>query len=105
MTKIVLAYELLELGISQTRKKNITGQDNPKKIPSVEEVVRELGTAKSIDDFYGKEGIFAGFFLRTSSKCWKLSYHGHYTSSMRTSGGDTKVKVPRDRNDEFPHDT
>jgi transposase-like protein len=29
------------------------------------------------------------------------SRNGHYASSMRTSGGDAKIKVPRDRNGEF----
>jgi len=104
-----------------TRKKNTTEQDNEKKMPSAEEVARELGKAKSIDDFYGKDGIFARLFSDTIEEMLEAelsdelgyeryeakgrnsgnSRNGHYVSSMRTSGGDTKIKVPRDRNGEF----
>ena len=104
-----------------TRKKKTVSQDNPKKMPSTEEVVRELGKAKSIDDFYGKDGIFARLFSETIEQMLETeltdelgyeryeargrnsgnSRNGHYTSSMRTSGGDAKIKVPRDRNGEF----
>ena len=34
-------------------------------MPSAEEVARELGKAKCIDDFYGKEGIFSRLFSKT----------------------------------------
>lgn len=34
-------------------------------LPSVEQVRRELGKVESIDDFFGKEGIFARLFART----------------------------------------
>ena len=108
-------------GTSMTRKKKTVSQDNPKKMPSTEEVVRELGKAKSIDDFYGKDGIFARLFSETIEQMLETeltdelgyeryeargrnsgnSRNGHYTSSMRTSGGDAKIKVPRDRNGEF----
>ena len=108
-------------GISMTRKKNTTSPNNPKKMPNAEEVMRELGKAKSIDDFYGKDGIFARLFSETIEQMLeaeltdKLGYeryeakgrnsgnsrNGHYASSMRTSGGDAKIKVPRDRNGEF----
>lgn len=104
-----------------THKKNTTDKDNPKKIPSAEEVAQELGKATSIDDFYGKEGIFARLFSETIEQMLEAeltdelgyepyeakgrnsgnSRNGHYASSMRTSGGDAKIKVPRDRNGEF----
>ena len=104
-----------------TRKKNTTDQDNPKNMPSAEEVARELGKAKSIDDFYGKDGIFARLFSETIEQMLEAeltdelgyeryeargrnsgnSRNGHYTSSMRTSGGDTQIRVPRDRKGEF----
>lgn len=104
-----------------TRKNNITDQDNPKKMPSAEELAQELGKAKSIDDFYGKDGIFARLFSETIEQMLEAeltdelgyeryeakgrnsgnSRNGHYKSSMRTSGGDAKIKVPRDRNGEF----
>ena len=48
-----------------THKRNTPEKDNPKKIPNAEEVARELGKATSIDDFYGKEGIFARLFSET----------------------------------------
>ncbi len=34
-------------------------------MPSAEEVQRELAKAKSMDDFFGKEGIFARLFAHT----------------------------------------
>ena len=34
-------------------------------LPSVEKVQQELGRAESIDDFFGKEGIFAKLFAET----------------------------------------
>ncbi|MBT7073266.1 MAG: IS256 family transposase, partial [Anaerolineae bacterium] len=34
-------------------------------MPSAEEVAKELGKAKSIDDFYGKDGIFSRLFSKT----------------------------------------
>ena len=34
-------------------------------MPSAEEVAQELGKATSIDDFYGKDGIFAKLFSKT----------------------------------------
>jgi putative transposase len=90
-------------------------------MPSAEEVARELGKAKSIDDFYGKDGIFSRLFSRTIEEMLEAelttelgyeryeaegrnsgnSRNGHYTRKMRTSGGDAEIKVPRDRNGEF----
>ncbi len=45
-----------------TRRKNTTKKDSLKEMPSAEEVARELEKAESIDDFYGKDGIFARLF-------------------------------------------
>ena len=90
-------------------------------MPSAEEVARELGKATSIDDFYGKDGIFARLFSKTIEEMLEAelsselgyeryeaegrnsgnSRNGHYTRKMRTSGGDAEIKVPRDRNGEF----
>jgi len=104
-----------------TQKKNTTNKDNRNKMPGAEEVARELGKATSIDDFYGKDGIFSRLFSETIEQMLeaeltdKLGYeryeakgrnsgnsrNGHYASSMRTSGGDAKIRVPRDRNGEF----
>ena len=90
-------------------------------MPDAEELARELRSAKSIDDFYGKDGIFARLFSETIEQMLEAelteqlgydryeaegrnsgnSRNGHYTRKMRTSGGDTEIKVPRDRNGEF----
>jgi hypothetical protein len=39
-------------------------------LPSVEKVRQELGRAESIDDFFGKEGIFAKLFAETLEREW-----------------------------------
>ncbi|HKJ37589.1 MAG TPA: IS256 family transposase [Anaerolineales bacterium] len=90
-------------------------------MPSAEEVAQELGKATSIDDFYGKDGIFARLFSKTIEEMLEAeltselgyeryeaegrnsgnSRNGHYRRKMRTSGGDTEIQVPRDRNGEF----
>ena len=95
--------------------------DSKRHLPDPEELARELANAKTIDDFYGKDGIFARLFSETVEQMLeaelteKLGYeryqaegrnsgnsrNGHYTRSMRTSGGDAEIKVPRDRNGEF----
>ncbi len=95
--------------------------NNAIEMPSAEEVAQELGTAKSIDDFYGKDGIFSRLFSKTIEQMLEaelsaeLGYdryessgrntgnnrNGHYKRKMRTSGGDAEIKVPRDRNGEF----
>ncbi|RIK24714.1 MAG: IS256 family transposase [Chloroflexi bacterium] len=82
---------------------------------------RELGTARSIDDFFGKEGIFARLFAHTlehlleAELTQQLGYeryeakgrnsgnsrNGKRQRTLRTSAGDTPIQVPRDRNGEF----
>ena len=104
-----------------SKPKNKDEKDIQDHMPSAEEVARELGKATSIDDFYGKDGIFARLFSKTIEEMLEaeltseLGYeryeaegrnsgnnrNGHYTRKMRSSGGDTKIKVPRDRNGEF----
>jgi len=103
------------------KQKNPEKKDIQQHIPSAEEVAQELGKATSIDDFYGKDGIFAKLFSKTiedmleAELTSELGYerydtdghnsgnnrNGHYTRKMRTSGGDAEIKVPRDRNGEF----
>ena len=90
-------------------------------MPSAEEVAQELGKAKSIDDFYGKDGIFSRLFSKTIEQMLEaelsaeLGYdryessgrnsgnnrNGYYKRKMRTSGGDAEIQVPRDRNGDF----
>lgn len=103
------------------KQKNPEKKDIQSHMPSAEEVAQELGKATSIDDFYGKDGIFAKLFSKTiedmleAELTSELGYerydteghnsgnnrNGHYTRKMRTSGGDAEIKVPRDRNGEF----
>ena len=90
-------------------------------MPGAEEVQRELSKAKSMDDFFGKEGIFARLFAHTIEEMLEteLSEHlgyeayevkgrnsgnsrnGRYAKKLRTSAGDTRIQVPRDRNGDF----
>ena len=100
-------------------------KSKPRKIqevmPSAEEVQQELGKAKSMDDFFGKEGIFAKLFAHTIEEMLEteLSEHlgyepyevkgrnsgnsrnGRYGKKLRTSAGETTIQVPRDRKGEF----
>ena len=109
----------------EKKEKKPMMKKNNKKIeehmPSAEKVAQELGKATSIDDFYGKDGIFAKLFSRTIEEMLEAeltsqlgydryeaagrntgnSRNGHYERKMRTSGGDAEIKVPRDRNGEF----
>jgi putative transposase len=90
-------------------------------MPSLETIQQELGKAQSMDDFFGKEGIFAGLFAETLEQMLdaeltaQLGYepyeakgrnsgnsrNGHYRKTVRTSNGETEVTVPRDRNGDY----
>jgi putative transposase len=90
-------------------------------MPSVERIQQELGKAQSMDDFFGKEGIFARLFAETLEQMLdaeltaQLGYepyeakgrnsgnsrNGHYRKTVRTSNGETEVTVPRDRNGDY----
>jgi len=90
-------------------------------MPGAGEVARELATAKSMDDFFGKEGIFARLFAKTLEQLLEaeltehLGYepyeakgrnsgnnrNGHYSKKVRTGEGETSIEVPRDRNGEY----
>jgi len=90
-------------------------------LPSVEKVRQELGRAESIDDFFGKEGIFAKLFAETLEQMLEAeltdelgyekyaakgrnsgnSRNGKTSRKLRTSNGDLEIEVPRDRNGEF----
>jgi len=104
-----------------THKKNTKKEELQKHMPDPEQLAHELASAESIDDFYGKDGIFARLFSKTIEQMLdtelteELGYepyqaegrnsgnsrNGHYTRKMRTSGGDAEIRVPRDRNGEF----
>ena len=90
-------------------------------LPSADKVQEELSKAESMDDFFGKEGIFAKLFANTMEQMLEaeLSDHlgydryetigrnsgnnrnGHYDKKLRTSNGDVKIQVPRDRNGSY----
>ena len=90
-------------------------------LPSVERIQHELSSAKSVDDFFGKEGIFARLFAGTlehmleaeltaqlgyapyaaSGRNSGNSRNGKRSRNLRTSTGDVTIQVPRDRNGEF----
>ena len=96
-------------------------QSTPSVLPSVERIQQELARAKSIDDFFGKEGIFARLFADTLEQMLEAeltahlgyprhapegrnsgnSRNGKRTRQLRTSAGDTTIQVPRDRNSTF----
>lgn len=93
----------------------------PVVMPSVERVQQELASATSLDDFFGKEGIFARLFASTIEQMLEAeltthlgyepyasegrnsgnSRNGKRPRSLRTSAGDTTIRVPRDRNGSF----
>jgi putative transposase len=90
-------------------------------MPAVETIQAELGKAESMDDFFGKEGIFARLFAETLEQMLEAelttelgyepyeakgrnsgnSRNGHYRKTIRTSNGETQVTVPRDRKGEY----
>ena len=98
-----------------------TQQSTTSVLPSVERIQQELARAKSIDDFFGKEGIFARLFADTLEQMLEAeltahlgyprhapegrnsgnSRNGKRTRQLRTSTGDTTIQVPRDRNSTF----
>ena len=93
-------------------------QLNPEHLEAMQQA---LSQAETLDDFFGKEGIFARLFSETVEALMaaELTEHlgyeryeakgrntgnsrnGSYPTSLRTSAGDTKVQVPRDRQGEF----
>ena len=95
---------------------------NPQEyMPDAERVASELAKAESMDDFFGKDGIFARLFADTLESMMEeeltdhLGYepyeakgrnsgnsrNGYYNKKVRTSEGETDVRIPRDRNGEY----
>jgi putative transposase len=90
-------------------------------MPSVERIQQELARAKSIDDFFGRDGIFARLFADTLEQMLEAeltahlgyprhapegrnsgnSRNGKRSRKLRTSTGDTTIQIPRDRNSTF----
>ena len=93
----------------------------PVYLPNAEEIANELAQVESIDDFFGKEGVFAKLFAQTIEEMLaaelseQLGYekyaargrnsgnsrNGTRSKKLQTSGGDQVIQVPRDRQGEF----
>ena len=93
----------------------------PAEMPSAEEVQQELAGVTSMDDFFGKDGVFARLFARTLEQMLEAeltehlgyepyeakgrnsgnSRNGRYEKKVRTSDGETTIQVPRDRTGDF----
>lgn len=90
-------------------------------MPSAEKVQEELSKAENMDDFFGRDGIFAKLFAKTMEQMLEaeisdhLGYerheakgrnsgnnrNGHYDKKVRSSSGDVQIQIPRDRNGSF----
>jgi len=104
----------------------MTNEEQPKatgkiEMPGWDKIQAELSSAQSIDDFFGREGIFARLFSKTLEQMLEAeltahlgyekyeakgrksgnSRNGKYKRQVRTSGGKSEIAVPRDRNGEF----
>lgn len=100
-----------------SEQKQRKGQKERVEFPEVEKIQEELGKAESMDDFFGRDGIFAKLFSKTLEQMMEaeLSEHlgyeryeaagrntgnsrnGHYGKKVRTSSGEAEILVPRDR--------
>jgi putative transposase len=82
-------------------------------LPSLETIQQELGKAQSIDNFFGKQGIFAHLFAKTLEQMLEAeltaqlgyekyeakgrnsgnSRNGKRPKQLRTSAGDTTIQT------------
>src|SRR5581483_8308712 len=90
-------------------------------LPSLERIQQELGSAANLNDFFGKDGIFARLFASTVEQMLEAeptahigyppyapegrnsgnSRNGKRTRRLRTSNGDATIQAPRDRTSTF----
>jgi len=91
-------------------------------MPAPEEVIKELSSAQSMDDFFGKDGLFARLFARTMEAMLEAemtehlgyeryeakgrnsgnSRNGHSQKKLRSSAGaEMELDIPRDRQGAF----
>jgi len=95
--------------------------EEKKLVPTAEQIQHELENARSIDDFFGKDGVMArlvGDMLTEMMKAeltGELGYeryeargrnsgnsrNGSYTRKVKSSQGELEVEVPRDRKGEY----
>tara|TARA_R110000744_G_scaffold132963_1_gene241243 strand:+ start:77 stop:1123 length:1047 start_codon:yes stop_codon:yes gene_type:complete len=96
-------------------------KQKPESMPSAEEVQAELSKVENIDDFFGKDGVFARLFAKTLEEMLETelsaelgydkyesqgrnsgnSRNGKRPKQLRTPNGDVTIQVPRDRNGDF----
>jgi putative transposase len=101
--------------------KKAQSRDLQPQFSSLETIQQELGKTQSLDDFFGKEGILARLFSSTLETMLEAeltqhlgyepyeakgrnsgnSRNGKRQKQLRTSAGDTTIRLPRDRNGEF----
>ena len=90
-------------------------------LPGIEVIEEELAAVESVDDFFGRDGIFARLFADTleylmeAELTEQLGYekyaaegrnsgnsrNGTRSRKLRTSNGETPLRIPRDRNGEY----
>jgi len=95
--------------------------EEKKLVPTAEQIQHELENARSIDDFFGKDGVMTrlvGDMLTEMMKAeltGELGYeryeaqgrnsgnsrNGSYTRKVKSSQGEREVEVPRDRKGEY----
>ena len=95
-----------------------------KHLPDAEAIAKQMAKVESIDDFFGKDGVFANLFSQTIEEMIKgeltdhLGYdkhqavgknsgnsrNGSYKRKIKTSCGSSDIEVARDRNGEFKSD-
>jgi transposase-like protein len=100
-----------------TKRKKTPTKTHPADVPDVDVVQAELAKARSMDDFFGRDGIFAKLFAHTLEQMLEAeltehlgyepyeargrnsgnSRNGRYSKKVRTSSGETEIQVPRDR--------
>ncbi len=100
---------------------NTQNNNHKPHLPSVERIQEELASAESIDDFFGREGIFARLFSKTLEEMLEgeltahLGYEKHAAEGrnsgnsrngkrdkkLRTQTGDVNIQVPRDRKGDY----
>ena len=106
---------------NQNPRKKQTQEIIQASLPPMDLIQQELGSAKNMDDFFGKEGILSRVFGRTLEKLLEAeltdqlgyepyeaagrnsgnSRNGKVTRKIRSSAGQTEIAVPRDRNGEY----
>ena len=69
-------------------------------MPSAEVIQRELASAQSLDDFFGKDGVLARLFARTIEQILQVEMKQHlgyerYAARGRNSGNSRHGKTPK----------